>query len=155
MHAHLPKHQPDGLPTKINHTPLNTAVPTISVMPIFLIRCETEMHVWKYGWEWLLCVSKSSYFTYRCKDPQQHNWMTNSEREMCMWMLGVLKSIYLEDASLEDGKSTTLRVRASGGTFCKYYQSSKRRPCRSWQELIQVIDYTFDTVYCFQYAVYY
>ena len=50
---------------------------------------------------------------------------------------------YLEDASLENGKSTTLRLRPSGSVFCINYQSSKGRPCRSWHKHVKVIASTW------------
>ena len=52
------------------------------------------------------------YISYWCKvgqpDALQHNGMTNSGKEMCMWKLGVLLRD-LEAVFLEDEKSTTLR----------------------------------------------
>ena len=45
----------------------------------------------------------------------------------------------METAYLEAEKSTTLRVRSSGSAFCINYQITKGRPCRSWQELVQMI----------------
>ena len=56
---------------------------------------------------------------------------------------------YLEAAFLK--MSNTLRVRSSGSTFCRNYQRTKR--CRSGEELVVVIVYTFNTVYCFQFAL--
>ena len=43
-----------------------------------------------------------------------------------------------------EGKTTTLRVRLSGSVFIRNYQSTKGRPCRSCQELVQVIVCTYD-----------
>ena len=51
--------------------------------------------------------------------------MTNSETEMCMWKF---HKDYLEAASLEDRKCTTLRVRSSGSAFCRTYLNTKEGP---------------------------
>ena len=79
---------------------------------------------------------------YKCKIEQtynlQHNGMTNSEMEMCMWKYIVLLWV-LEIDFLEDGKCTTIRVRSSGSSFCRGYQVTKGRPCRSWQ-IVQGIE---------------
>ena len=47
--------------------------------------------------------------------------------------------------------STTLRIRSSGNTFCRYYQRTKG--CRSWEELVEVRVCSFNTLYCFQFAL--
>ena len=46
----------------------NTAMSANTAMPMFLASCETEMHIWKYGWEWTTSF-QSSYFTQKqiCK----------------------------------------------------------------------------------------
>ena len=37
---------------------MNTAMSANNAMPMFLTSCEIEMHIWKYGWEWIaLCKS--------------------------------------------------------------------------------------------------
>ena len=49
--------------------------------------------------------------------------------------------------------STTLRVRSPGSAFCRNYQ--RRKGCRSLEdELVVVIVYSFNTVYCHQFALY-
>ena len=40
----------------------NAALPENSATPMFRTSCETEMHIWKYGWKWI-ALCKSSYFT--------------------------------------------------------------------------------------------
>ena len=55
---------------------------------------------------------------------------------------------WLEAATLELG------VRSSGSAFFqKFSRVLKGRPCRSWQELVQVRVCTLDTVYCVPYAL--
>ena len=36
-------------------------------------------------------------------------------------------------------------MRSAGSAFCRNYERTKVRPCRSWQEFVQVTVYTFDT----------
>ena len=42
--------------------PAITAMSTNTAMAMFQSSCETEMHIWKYGREWI-ALCKSSYFT--------------------------------------------------------------------------------------------
>ena len=90
------------------------------------------------------------YVPYRCKVEQpgalQHNGVTNSETEMCMWKLGILRG--LGSCFLGDGKSTTLRVRSSDSAFCKNYHALKEDHAEADKNLL-VIVCTVNTVYSF------
>ena len=59
-------------------------------------------------------------YSYRCKYTLQHNGMTNSEREMCKWMLVVLKSAR-KMLPFKIGKAH-YEHKSSGSTFCLNYR---------------------------------
>ena len=83
---------------------------------------------WKCSQELYVYIYISLQIQASNPDALQHNGMTNSETEI--------------------ENHTTLRIRLTGSNICRNYQSSGI-PCRSWQELVQVIFCTPEIVYIF------